>query len=1462
MERFILFNLLFLFLIQPITTKAWTLPDTGQTQSFTDTFGEDSDYTINPPSYTDNGDGTTTDNVTELMWQQEFDDYYNWYEASGTYDDEFNPDTTDVCGNLSLGGYTDWRLPSKKELVTIVDYEVNSPMIDESYFQLVNGGLYDYWTSTASAINNSEAWKLNFYDSDGRLSDYPKSFNGATRCVRGGQSWSFDNLVISGAGIVTDNNSGLMWQQEDDGTEKEWEEAIEYCEGLSLAGYSDWRLPNIKELESITNDEEYNPSINESYFPNTQSDYYWSSTSFTDLFYTFHAWGVDFYDGHVGISYKSNSNYARCVRGGLSWLLDITPSSYDFGSIDAGSSSNTQSFTISNSGNVNLAIGTIETTGTNATEFTKQNDNCSNTTVSTSSTCTVDVVFSPTSAGSKSASLDIPSNAPDTSTLNVALTGTGTTAQYTLTVLKSGAGSGTVTSSPSGINCGADCSESYSSGTSVTLTASPDSGSAFDSWSGGGCSGTGDCSISIGSNTTVTATFTSCSYNLSSTAQSFTSSGGEGSVNVSANSGCSWSASSNDSWISITSGSSGTGSSTVSYTASENTSTSSRTGTMTIAGHTFTVTQDGTACTYSISPTSRSFDTSGGKGSVTVSASNSTCTWAASTNESWIIITSGSSLTGSGEVKYFVAENTDIKIRTGAMVIADKTFIVTQNGNSEAFALRGYWDFNEGAGTTAGDSSGNAYNGTINGAEWMDNGACGYGLKFKGSEDSVELPYGVLNGLTDTTFSAWVKTTDNVGAIISGANNDDSNEFLLFYETDFLIPIIQGNKFFSTRGISDGQWHYVTMIKDSALSTVHIYIDGVLDNAEIISTGTLEIEPGGLWLGREQDCVGGCFETDQDYKGSMDEVRVFNYVLSEAEILAYMSECEPTGHGGIYSLTVAKSGTGSGIIESTPSGIHCGDDCKEGYDEGTEVTLTATADSGSLFSGWSGGECIGTTGCTVTMDSDKEVTAVFVEGSTTETVPDKAIIVAGTYSTTDSLWESTQKNADKAYKALISQGYAKEKITYLTAGETGIDVDKNGVFDDIDGSATKESIREALFQSSFEEGNILIYFVDHGNDGTFWVNEREVLYAAELDTWLDIIEKRLAGEIIVVYDACMSGSFVNFLLPIQGKRRIVITSTASDEYANFVSQGIVSFSYYFWTEIQHSGDLYDSFVSAEGAVEFSFSEQHPEIDANGNGVSNEKEDIIIAGEYTIGIGTIHGIDVPTIESISDPQTLSGGMTNATITVEGVNSAGTIAEVWAVIDPPNYEPPSPSEPVTNLPTVSLTNRGGGTYSFTYSGYTVTGDYEISVYAKDTDENISEPKTTTITQTRGNELPPAPDINANGSDTSITMASADTLTLSAALDAGSYKGQQAEHWIYIVSQSGSYYYYYDILTRAGRWLPGTEVSYSGNLTGFPSMDILNISGLSPGLYLVYFKVDFNLNGYLDDTLYYDSITITVE
>jgi len=170
-----------------------------------------------------------------------------------------------------------------------------------------------------------------------------------------------------------------------------------------------------------------------------------------------------------------------------------------------------------------------------------------------------------------------------------------------------------------------------------------------------------------------------CTYTLSPTGVSPSAAAATGSVGVTASATtCGWTAASNASWITVTSGASGTGNGSVGYSVAANATTSTRTGTVTIAGQTFTVTQAGVACTFTLSPTGASPGAAASSATVGVTAAASSCTWTAASNASWITITSGASGTGNGTVGYSVAANTSAA-RTGTMTIAGTSFSVAQS---------------------------------------------------------------------------------------------------------------------------------------------------------------------------------------------------------------------------------------------------------------------------------------------------------------------------------------------------------------------------------------------------------------------------------------------------------------------------------------------------------------------------------------------------------------------------------------------------------------------------------------------------------------------------------------------------------------------------------------------------------------------------------------------------------------
>jgi hypothetical protein len=271
------------------------VPDTGQATSYTATFGEDDDYATNPPALTANGDGTVTDGVTGLRWQQQDDGVARSWADAGTY-----------CAGLSLAG-DGWRLPTPFELLTIMDFGRPSPAIDTAAFT----GRSAYFWSASNGRTAATAWTGDF--TGGGVGTFPVATLCSVRCVRGGQL--APAYVDNGDGTVTDVARSLTWQQADDGVKKTWEQALAHCEGLTLGGASDWRLPNVKELASLEDFASY-PVADSTFFPGTRQTYYWSSTTVRSAPTT--AWQASFLGGSVGSPGLTKANadaYARCVRG-------------------------------------------------------------------------------------------------------------------------------------------------------------------------------------------------------------------------------------------------------------------------------------------------------------------------------------------------------------------------------------------------------------------------------------------------------------------------------------------------------------------------------------------------------------------------------------------------------------------------------------------------------------------------------------------------------------------------------------------------------------------------------------------------------------------------------------------------------------------------------------------------------------------------------------------------------------------------------------------------------------------------------------------------------------------------------------------------------------------------------------------------------------------------------------------
>ncbi|MGE4319523.1 MAG: DUF1566 domain-containing protein [Deferribacterales bacterium] len=289
-----------------LTIVTWILAQTGQTTSNTDyddgyyLKGATADFVRSEPN---TGEFIVTDNLNGLVWQD------NAAAASTTAD---WAGALTVCSNLasaSYGGYSGWRLPSVDELVSIVDFGRNNPSVNSAF---INTGSFGYWTSSEFIENTDYASNISFANV---IMGFANKTNGLyVRCVRG-DSYPAANFERDATyGIVTDKRTGLMWQDDTavTTTTMTWAAAISACEDSTLGGYTDWRLPNIRELSSITDRSVSHPAIS-SVFSNMVDSIFWSSTA---VYNTASVWSTIFSYGYIGYYNITDSRYVRCVRGG------------------------------------------------------------------------------------------------------------------------------------------------------------------------------------------------------------------------------------------------------------------------------------------------------------------------------------------------------------------------------------------------------------------------------------------------------------------------------------------------------------------------------------------------------------------------------------------------------------------------------------------------------------------------------------------------------------------------------------------------------------------------------------------------------------------------------------------------------------------------------------------------------------------------------------------------------------------------------------------------------------------------------------------------------------------------------------------------------------------------------------------------------------------------------------------
>ena len=292
--------------------------------------------------------------------------------------------------------------------------------------------------------------------------------------------------------------------------------------------------------------------------------------------------------------------------------------------------------------------------------------------------------------------------------------------------------------------------------------------------------------------------------------------------------------------------------------------------------------------------------------------------------------------------------------------------------------LVSWWNGEGSANDLIGSLHGTLQNGTT-----FASGRVGQAFSFDGTDDYVTVPDSTSMDLTTAfTIGAWIRVsnfTNQHATIIAKGDytwrlqRSFSGNTLLFGTGDWSAG--PWNDLSGNTNVNDGLWHYAAAVFDGA--TKYLYVDGQLD-VSIAWPHSIPIRSDAVWIGANSNIPGRL------WNGLIDEVEIYNRALSLNEIVAIYNagnsgKCLP----GYQSLTVSKTGSGSGTVTSDPEEINCGDTCSAQFVLSTDVNLTATPDSGSIFGGWSG-DC--DSNGQVTMDADKSCTATFNPAQHTLTV--------------------------------------------------------------------------------------------------------------------------------------------------------------------------------------------------------------------------------------------------------------------------------------------------------------------------------------------------------------------------------------------------------------------------------------------------------------------------------------------
>ena len=260
-------------------------------------------------------------------------------------------------------------------------------------------------------------------------------------------------------------------------------------------------------------------------------------------------------------------------------------------------------------------------------------------------------------------------------------------------------------------------------------------------------------------------------------------------------------------------------------------------------------------------------------------------------------------------------QSLELTLGGGVRVVASQ---MLDRGAQAAAELIAHYPFNG----NARDASGNEYHGTLSGPvptrDRFGNEAGA--ILFNGTNHRINLPHEVLNGRTDVSVAFWLKTSKTgAQSIGGGANQKNENEYLiyfldksqlLFYSHGSGPGIHVGRCDVTIQSIADGNWHHFAVVRNASLGHADFFVDGTgyANRCGDLVYNMLVVDAGGLIIGQEQDQVGGGFDATQVLRGALDDLRIYDGILSAIEVQALMRESDPNDPGAAKEVTSVASG--------------------------------------------------------------------------------------------------------------------------------------------------------------------------------------------------------------------------------------------------------------------------------------------------------------------------------------------------------------------------------------------------------------------------------------------------------------------------------------------------------------------------------------------------------------------------